>query len=370
MNMKEYTKMLKNMFQFQGRARRREYWVVAVINSALCCLLYAVLFITCTVAGDSLCYKDNGTFGFNTEGSTVGTIMVFPIVLAIIYCTVCILGLTVRRYHDAGVPGWVFPICILGCCLCGIGAIAHLVICLLPSREDNIYGENPKKPENNEYEESGSIVVAVVMYIICLMLMVTGVMLNVTKCGLKQQSDEVDLDSKGETREISTTEVEEPTATEENETEIPDWSKQDSESYVLTIGTSSVVMEPPAGAENVYTGDYILSYECRNINVRYSDSFYKVTEDALDVLKEKYASLTSDVEEWNASKSIEPQATMVGTCNAYYYKVVNTYSEDFEFVYYSFLVDIGADDYLEVNIYGSPDDLTDADAFEIADLKL
>jgi len=183
--MQEYGKMLKNMFQFQGRARRREFWVVSLINSAIGCFFYALLFFGSTLAGDSLCYKSGGTVGFSTTGSTVGTILVVPLVLVFLYAAISVIALTVRRYHDAGIPGWVYPICLVGCCLCGIGAIAHLVICFLPSKEDNIYGENPKKPENNEYEGSSGIVLSVVLYIICMFLMVAGVVFNVAKCGLK-----------------------------------------------------------------------------------------------------------------------------------------------------------------------------------------
>lgn len=372
--MKEYTKMLKSMFQFQGRARRREYWVVAVINSAISCFLYAAMFFATTLAGDSLFYKTGGGAGFNTRGSMVGTIMAIPVCLAVIYCAVSILGLTVRRYHDAGIPGWVFPICLVGCCLCGIGAIAHLVICLLPSKADNVYGENPKKLENNEYGDSTSIAIAVVMYVICLILMVAGAVFNIAKCGLKEQSDNSSyVEAPSEEEEIATTEKEEILTTEEQE--IPTAGEEQdpdiSGSYNITIGTASLVLTPPAGVENVYSGDFMLSYDYKNISVQYSDSFCKVTDDdALSVLKDKYASQTDGVEEWNASKSVEPEEAKVGNCTAYYYKVVNTYSEDYEYVYYSFLVDIGADNYLEVNIYGSPDDFTDADAFEIADLKL
>lgn len=187
--MKEYKNMLKRMFDFKGRARRREFWVVTLINSAITCLLNAVLFGACSLAGDPLCYAMGGSAGFNTSGSLVGTIISIPISLFSIYVFVSMLGITVRRYHDAGVPGWVYPICIIGCCCCGIGAIVHLVICFLPSKEDNQYGSNPKAPENNEYEDASGIIISLVAYAICFILVVGCVTWNVMKCGLKDGID-------------------------------------------------------------------------------------------------------------------------------------------------------------------------------------
>lgn len=375
--MKEYAKMLKNMFQFQGRARRREYWVVNFLNGAIGCFLYAVLFFACTMAGDGLCYRDGlrSEVGFSTTGSTVGTIMVIPIVIASFYFVVCMLGLTVRRYHDAGIPGWAFPICLLGCCLCGIGAIVHLVFCLLPSKEDNMYGKNPKAPENNEYQQNTGIIVSILVYIICLVLMIASVIFNITKCGLTTLGDavieeNVDIASE-EDRDIITEEnidivsdEEEDITTEENET------TDTNGSYEITIGTAVLNLTPPADASDVYSGDSMLSYDYDNIYVEYGDSFCELTGDALGTLKDKYEIQTSGIDEVNHSASVEPMETKVGDCNAYYFKVVNTYTEDLDYIYYTFFVDIGAENYLEVVVYGMSDDFTEEDAFEIADLNL
>ncbi len=543
--MKEYRKMLQNMFRFQGRARRREFWVVSLLNSAIGCFFYALLFFGSTLAGDSLCYKNGGTVGFSTTGSTVGTILVVPLVLVFLYAAISVIALTVRRYHDAGIPGWVYPICLVGCCLCGLGAIAHLVICFLPSKEDNVYGENPKKPENNEYEDSSGIVVSIVLYVICLFLMVAGVVFNVAKCGLKDGGSLTSItngrtagDSKKKTtgntfngqefyiyeddstiqisedlhfvwyKDVSDTsrnyvdgtceiyygkeaysylttemkgngksmynfseekvdemleaakedpmyskdnmvcmimrfdyidlEYEEPTdnlveeaycfgfydgkcfncynietgsrstwanekyveepseegttvapeeKTDENnmqedKTETVEGKTKEDETgtdngntsgtggtYNITIGDSAFTLTPPAGAEDVYSSDYTLSYSYKDINVQYSDSFCEVTEDVLSRLKESYEIHTDGDDSINLSACVEPTETKVGNSKAYYFKVSTVYS-DYEYVYYNFLVDIGVGDYLEVTVSGSAEDFTEADAFEIANLGL
>lgn len=386
--MKEYGKMLKNMFRFEGRARRREFWVVSLINSAISCFLYALLFFACTMAGDSLCYREGSEVGFNTNGSMVGTIIAIPIALATVYFAISVIGLTVRRYHDAGIPGWVYPICLVGCCLCGIGAIAHLVICFLPSKEDNQYGVNPKAPQNNEYEDGSGIVIAVVLYVICLFLLIAGVAFNVARCGLKESAgstnftsvigkeDEIceDPPSVFESNVDSKTEEEEDipatnTGTEEDiVTEKSDISSVGG-SYNVTIGTSILTLTPPTVAEDVYASDYMLSYNYGDINVQYSDSFCKVTENAVSYLKNSYEIHKGTEDDMDTSASVEPTETKVGNNTAYYYKVSTAYS-DYEYVYYSFLVDIGAENYLEVTVSGMSSDFTDADAFEIADLKL
>lgn len=388
--MKEYGKMLKNMFNFQGRARRREFWVVSLMNSAIGCFLYAMMFFASTLAGDSLCYTAGGSVGFSTGGSVVGTIFVIPVVIAMIYVTVSTIGLTVRRYHDAGIPGWVYPICLVGCCLCGIGAIAHLVICFLPSKEDNQYGVNPKAPENNEYEDGSGIVIAIIMYVICLFLMIAGVAFNVVKCGLKGSAgstnftsglagkeDDVDVvedigteeDIAGKTEEVEDIPTTEINTEEEIDTDENDGSNTGG-SYNMTIGASALTLTPPAGASDVYSSDYTLSYSYGDINVQYGDSFCKVTEDAVSYLKDSYEIYKSGDDNLDASASVEPTEAKVGNCTAYYFKAVTAYSDDYEYVYYRFLVDIGAEDYLEVTVSGASSDFTDEDAFEIADLKL
>lgn len=380
--MREYKKMIKNAFCFQGRARRREYWVVVLINSAISCFLYAVMFLACTAAGNPLAYAGGAdsaySAGFDTAGSTVGTIMAIPIGLFAVYCGVSIIGLTVRRYHDAGFPGWLFPVCLLGCCLCGIGAIAHLVFTLLPSKEDNQYGVNPKAPENNEYEGSRSIGVSVTLCICSLILLLGSVVLNVRICGLKEDDssetsdNEIIMTNEAETDIPTDNDMEEYRETEEytdieTEEEEPDTDTVADNTYDLVIGDTTYQFTLPDGADNVYSAEYMLSYECENVDIEYSDSFWDITEDALEQLNEQYA-VYSDVEELNISESMAPEKIELGNGDAYYFKVVTTYEDGENFVYYVVWLDVGAENYMEVTVGGASDEITDEDVFEIADI--
>lgn len=186
--MQEYGKMLKHFFDFQGRARRREYWVVSMINSGISVLIYALMFFICTITGHSIFTQVGGTPTMNTMGSMPAIILFIVSSLFSLYVFIASLALTVRRYHDAGFPGWAFPLCLLGTCLCGIGAIVHLVFILLPSKEDNQYGVNPKAPEYNEYDSNTSIWGSIVFYVVCFVLAMVGAFLNVMKCGIDEQS--------------------------------------------------------------------------------------------------------------------------------------------------------------------------------------
>ena len=82
--MKEYKKMLKNFVKFEGRARRREYWVVSLIHSAISCILLALIYIAATVTGDPLFYMTSNSAGFNTAGSFIAGLLSIPYISPIL----------------------------------------------------------------------------------------------------------------------------------------------------------------------------------------------------------------------------------------------------------------------------------------------
>ncbi len=84
---------------FSGRASRSEYWWVQLYNGLIVIVLYVLMF-----AGGLLTTSDNGdTPGW---GIIPGAILLLIFVLGSI---VPGLALTVRRLHDANLPGpWIF----------------------------------------------------------------------------------------------------------------------------------------------------------------------------------------------------------------------------------------------------------------------
>ena len=120
-----YLKVLKQYFDFRGRARRREYWMFTLIN-------------TLVTAG--LALADLLLFGANFE--TGEGIILYPIYALLVF--IPSLAVAIRRLHDTGRRGWylfTFFVPILGPFI----VIYYLVVD--SEAEANRWGENPKKAD-------------------------------------------------------------------------------------------------------------------------------------------------------------------------------------------------------------------------------
>lgn len=122
--MEYYISCLKNYAKFSGRARRKEYWMFALINGLICLILNIPVFVATIMGLDSL--------------SSIFYAVYF------IYClAVAIPGLAVavRRLHDVGKSGWMYLVCF-------IPIIGWLLILYYDVKEGdmgaNQYGPNPK----------------------------------------------------------------------------------------------------------------------------------------------------------------------------------------------------------------------------------
>ena len=110
-----YLDVLKKYAVFDGRARRTEYWMFALINL----LIYIAIGMVEGVIG---------TMG------VIGSIYALAVLLPS-------LGVAVRRLHDIDRSGWWMLLIFLP----GIGAIILLIMALIDSTPgDNEYGPNPK----------------------------------------------------------------------------------------------------------------------------------------------------------------------------------------------------------------------------------
>ena len=116
-----YVGALKKYADFQGRARRKEYWMFGLVN----CAIYVALL-----------YVDHrlGTLDDDNFMGVVSTIYL----LAVLFPSVAV---TVRRLHDVGISGWWFLVAFIPF----VGDIALLVLTVLDgSIGTNEYGSNPK----------------------------------------------------------------------------------------------------------------------------------------------------------------------------------------------------------------------------------
>lgn len=110
-----YLNVIKKYAVFQGRARRKEYWMFTLFNFIVTILLTIVEYMT----------------GIQS-------------VLVIIYSLILLLpsiGVAVRRLHDIGKTGWWLLISLIPV----IGGIVLLVFnCLDSEPGANKYGPSPK----------------------------------------------------------------------------------------------------------------------------------------------------------------------------------------------------------------------------------
>ncbi len=119
--MKWYLKVLKQYADFNGRARRKEYWMFALFN---------VIFVAIAMGLGLLLGKAIGTVGY--------VLLYYLYILAVLIPS---LAVAVRRLHDVGKSGWMIFINFIPL----IGGIWFLILMIMDSNPgENNYGPNPK----------------------------------------------------------------------------------------------------------------------------------------------------------------------------------------------------------------------------------
>lgn len=113
--MEWYLKVLKNYTGFQGRARRKEYWMFTLFNLIFA---FAIGFV-------------EGIFGMSSTLSGLYTLAVLLPSIAV----------GIRRLHDTGRSGWWLLLSLIPL----VGAIILIIYLCEDSKEnENQYGPNPK----------------------------------------------------------------------------------------------------------------------------------------------------------------------------------------------------------------------------------
>lgn len=132
--MEWYLKVVRdNYANFEGRARRKEYWMFILFNAIF--LIVAALI-----------------------GFLLGSLMDFPEMTMIVYMIYALavfipsIGVVVRRLHDTGKSGWYYFVSLIPL----IGGIWLLVLLVTEGdKGPNEYGPNPKASEVEEISEIG-----------------------------------------------------------------------------------------------------------------------------------------------------------------------------------------------------------------------
>ncbi len=131
--MEWYLMAWRKFAQFDGRSRRKEYWMFTLFN-VLAILALAVL----------------GGVGIAISQDYGGVLFV-PFIVYMLAAIIPSLSAATRRFHDIGKSGWIlFLLCVLGI-IPLVGVICSIIqIVFLCQDSDpgvNQYGPNPKFPE-------------------------------------------------------------------------------------------------------------------------------------------------------------------------------------------------------------------------------
>ncbi len=143
-----YFKVLKQYVDFEGRARRKEYWMFTLFN-----ILFGVIAIV----------LDN-VLNLRAIGLPYG-LFYFIYALGVFLPS---LAVAIRRLHDVGKSGWMILIAIIPI----IGSIWLLVLMVTDSVSgENRYGPNPKnsdvnKVTNKEEVKRDTIILLVIIWMI------------------------------------------------------------------------------------------------------------------------------------------------------------------------------------------------------------
>ena len=125
--MEWYTTVWKKFAQFDGRSRRKEYWMFVLFNTLICCVLYIPGLI------------------FRESSLGLGLLALYGIyALASLIPSIAV---GVRRLHDTNKSGWFMLLCFVPI----ISLVLLVFMCFDGDAGPNQYGPNPKATEFPAY---------------------------------------------------------------------------------------------------------------------------------------------------------------------------------------------------------------------------
>jgi uncharacterized membrane protein YhaH (DUF805 family) len=134
-----YLAALKNYAGFQGRARRREYWMFVLVN--------AIISVALVVIGKLTKMPDGPTFGVGMSRNGLGVFGIGVFSHPVLFQAYALatflpfLAVEVRRLHDIGRTGWWW----LSGLIPVLGWFVLVIFCATDGAAgDNVYGPDPK----------------------------------------------------------------------------------------------------------------------------------------------------------------------------------------------------------------------------------
>ena len=118
-----YLMVWKKYAQFEGRSRRKEYWMFVLFNLLVVLVLAALGAVGLAINED------------------YGGVLFIPLGIYLLAVFLPGLAVQVRRLHDTGRSGWWWFICLVPF----VGGLILLIFCVLDSEPGtNQYGPCPK----------------------------------------------------------------------------------------------------------------------------------------------------------------------------------------------------------------------------------
>jgi uncharacterized membrane protein YhaH (DUF805 family) len=128
-----YLMVWKRYAEFEGRSRRKEFWMFVLFN------LLAILALAALGGAGMAMSEDYGGFLF------------IPLGIYVLAALIPNLAVSVRRFHDIDKSGWLLLLLIVLGMIPFVGVIASIVEIVLFCQDGNPginqYGPNPKFPE-------------------------------------------------------------------------------------------------------------------------------------------------------------------------------------------------------------------------------
>jgi uncharacterized membrane protein YhaH (DUF805 family) len=118
--MEWYTMVWKKFAQFDGRARRKEYWMYALFNILICLVLYIP--------------------GLVLRESSIGLALLGIYAIYALASLIPSIAVGVRRLHDTNKSGWLMLIGFIPFA----GLVLLVFLCIEGDAGPNQYGPNPK----------------------------------------------------------------------------------------------------------------------------------------------------------------------------------------------------------------------------------
>ncbi|NAS31583.1 DUF805 domain-containing protein [Flavobacteriaceae bacterium R38] len=128
--------IIDNYANFEGRARRSEYWYYVLMNIIITVLLYFI-----TIAG------------ILAESPIIAITGGGIIVIYLIGIIIPTIAVSVRRLHDTNKTGWLYLLNLIP----SVGGLVLLIFyCIESDNESNQYGPNPKLTYSEDINSIGT----------------------------------------------------------------------------------------------------------------------------------------------------------------------------------------------------------------------